>query len=139
MLRAALHYLPGATAPRTPPAFLSASRWRCLCAVSEEAQAEVLKFLTAASRPKMGLSKAKQSAGQRALDLSKSTYCTTFARLCKEVFTARLEANDNMKYLRTLEVWFDQLNNVGEDNFTGLLELFKPMLHIILLLSLIHI
>jgi dynein heavy chain len=46
----------------------------------------------------------------RALDQSKSTYCTTFARLCKEVFTARLEANDNMKYLRTLEEWFRRLN-----------------------------
>ena len=68
----------------------------------------------------------------RALDLSKSTYCTTFARLCKEVFTARLEANDNMKYLRTLEEWFDKLNN--EDQFPRLLNLFKPMLHIILLI-----
>jgi len=44
----------------------------------------------------------------RALDQSKSTYCTTFARLCKEVFTARVEANDNMKYLRTLEDWYVQ-------------------------------
>ncbi|CAN0161161.1 unnamed protein product [Scytosiphon promiscuus] len=68
----------------------------------------------------------------RALDQSKSTYCTTFARLCKEVFTARLEANDNMKYLRTLEDWFDKLNDDGD--FPKLLELFKPMLHIILLI-----
>ena len=68
----------------------------------------------------------------RALDQSKSTYCTTFARLCKEVFTARLEANDNTKYLRTLETWFQQLN--GEDDFPKTVELFKPMLHIILLI-----
>ena len=68
----------------------------------------------------------------RALDLSKSTYCTTFARLCKEVFVARLEANDNMKYLRTLEEWFDRLNS--EEDFPALLNLFKPMLHIILLI-----
>jgi dynein heavy chain, axonemal len=68
----------------------------------------------------------------RALDQSKSTYCTTFARLCKEVFTARLEANDNIKYLRTLEDWFDKLN--GDGDFPRLLELFKPMLHIILLI-----
>ncbi|CAM9107555.1 unnamed protein product [Discosporangium mesarthrocarpum] len=68
----------------------------------------------------------------RALDQSKSTYCTTFARLCKEVFTARLEANDNMKYLRTLEDWFDKLNT--GDDFPNLFELFKPMLHIILLI-----
>jgi dynein heavy chain len=68
----------------------------------------------------------------RALDQSKSTYCTTFARLCKEVFTARMEANDNTKYLRTLEVWFQNLN--GEDDFPKTMELFKPMLHIILLI-----
>ena len=68
----------------------------------------------------------------RALDQSKSTYCTTFARLCKEVFTARMEANDNTKYLRTLEVWFQSLN--GEDDFPKTVELFKPMLHIILLI-----
>jgi dynein heavy chain len=68
----------------------------------------------------------------RALDQSKSTYCTTFARLCKEVFAARLEANDNTKYLRTLEVWFQALNS--EDDFQKTVELFKPMLHIILLI-----
>ena len=68
----------------------------------------------------------------RALDQSKSTYCTTFARLCKEVFTARMEANDNTKYLRTLEEWFQRLN--GEDDFPKIVELFKPMLHIILLI-----
>jgi len=68
----------------------------------------------------------------RALDQSKSTYCTTFARLCKEVFTARMEANDNTKYLRTLEFWFQSLN--GEDDFPKTVEVFKPMLHIILLI-----
>ena len=68
----------------------------------------------------------------RALDQSKSTYCTTFARLCKEVFSARMEANDNTKYLRTLEDWFKNLN--GEDDFPKTVELFKPMLHIILLI-----
>ncbi|EQC33295.1 hypothetical protein SDRG_09276 [Saprolegnia diclina VS20] len=67
-----------------------------------------------------------------ALDRSKSTYCTPFARLCKEVFTARIEANDNTKYLRTLEEWFHHLNN--DDDFLNLTELFKPMLHIILLI-----
>ncbi|CAK4109520.1 unnamed protein product [Aphanomyces euteiches] len=67
-----------------------------------------------------------------ALDRSKSTYCTTFARLCKEVFTARIEANDNTKYLRTLEEWFHRLNN--DEDFPNLIEVFKPMLHIILLI-----
>lgn len=68
----------------------------------------------------------------RALDQSKSTYCTTFARLCKEVFVARIEANDNTKYLRTLEVWFQALHS--EDDFPKTVELFKPMLHITLLI-----
>ena len=80
----------------------------------------------------------EQLQGQRirrvlkALDAAKSTYCATFARLCKDVFSARLEANDNMKYLRTLEDWFEKLNT--QDDFPTLLELFKPMLHIILLI-----
>jgi hypothetical protein len=39
----------------------------------------------------------------RLLEQSKSSYCATFSRLAKEVFTSRLEANDNSKYLRTLE------------------------------------
>lgn len=50
----------------------------------------------------------------RALDQAKSTYCATFARLCKEVYAARLEANDNMKHLKTLEKWINKLN---EDDF----------------------
>ncbi len=67
-----------------------------------------------------------------ALDQSKSTYCTTFARLCKEVFTARLEANDNIKHLRTLEGLFGRLN--GECKFFRLPELFRPIFHVILLI-----
>ena len=43
-----------------------------------------------------------------------------------------MEANDNTKYLRTLETWFQQLN--GEDDFPKTVGLFKPMLHIILLI-----
>ena len=37
------------------------------------------------------------------LDQAKSSYCGPFAGLCKEVFAARLEANNNVKFLRTLE------------------------------------
>ena len=66
------------------------------------------------------------------LDKYKSTYCNPFAKLCKEVFTARLEANDNVKYLRTLEAWFQRLNDC--DDFPELVELFKPMMHILLLI-----
>ena len=68
----------------------------------------------------------------RALDASNSTYCQTFSRLCKEVFTARLEANDNVKYLRTLEAWCARLS--ATDEFQDLLSLFKPVMHTILLI-----
>jgi len=67
----------------------------------------------------------------RALDQAKSTYCTTFARLCREVFVARIEANDNVKFLHTLEDWFNKLNTSGD--FPNLTSLFKPMLHVLFL------
>ena len=66
----------------------------------------------------------------RFLDLSKSTYCAPFARLCKEVFAARVEANDNAKFLHTLDPWFRKLD---QSKWEELPELFVPMLHIILL------
>lgn len=64
--------------------------------------------------------------------MSKSTYCQPFAKLCKEVFAARLEANDNCKYLRTLEQWFKRLNS--SDDFEKLPELFRPVMHVLLLI-----
>jgi dynein heavy chain len=70
----------------------------------------------------------------RFLDLSKSTYCTPFAKLCKEVFTARIEANDNVKYLSTLEPWFDQLVGNVQDDFGSLMYLFRPTMHLILMI-----
>lgn len=39
----------------------------------------------------------------KVLDLTKSTYCPAFNRLCKEVSSACAEANDNRKYLASLE------------------------------------
>ena len=45
------------------------------------------------------------------LDTSKSTYNVPFAKLCKEVFQARAEANDNCKFLRPFEQWFQRLKN----------------------------
>ena len=66
------------------------------------------------------------------LDSARSTYCTPFAKLCKEVFAARLEANDNVKYLRTLDSWFDHLAN--DSGFQDLHKLFKPIMHILLLI-----
>ena len=53
----------------------------------------------------------------RVLDQHKSTYCNPFAKLCTEVFTARQEANDNIKFLRTLETWFDKINDDTQNLF----------------------
>ena len=69
----------------------------------------------------------------RHLDQSKSTYCSPFAKLCKEVFTARTEANDNLRYLQTLGPWCHKLVTPGYD-FPGLVHLFKPLLHTILMI-----
>ena len=49
----------------------------------------------------------------RILDLQKSTYCASFAKICREAFSARMEANDNVKFLRTLEVWIDKVSVYG--------------------------
>ena len=38
----------------------------------------------------------------KVLDLTKSTYCSPFTRLCKEVSAACDEANDNARYLQPL-------------------------------------
>ncbi len=69
----------------------------------------------------------------RILDASKSTYCNPFAKLCKEVFTARLEANDNLRFLTSLEPWFAKLNDKSAD-FSELVNLFKPIMHTVLLI-----
>ena len=45
------------------------------------------------------------------LDRSKSTYNGPFAKLCKEVFHARSEANNIFKYLRPLVPYFTALEN----------------------------
>jgi dynein heavy chain len=66
----------------------------------------------------------------RFLDQAKSTYNLPFAKLCKEVFHARSESNDNFKYLRTLESWFGKLET--EPAFAKLPLTFRPVLHLIL-------
>jgi dynein heavy chain len=68
----------------------------------------------------------------RTLDQAKSTYCSSFAMLCKEVYNARLESNDNIRFLAMLEKWFDKLLN--GDDFPKLDENFEPILHTILLI-----
>ena len=65
------------------------------------------------------------------LDRSKSTYNAPFAKLCKEVFHARAEANNIVKYLRPLVAWFNGLENEGD--FERLVNHFRPILHLVLL------
>ncbi|CEL96675.1 unnamed protein product [Vitrella brassicaformis CCMP3155] len=66
------------------------------------------------------------------LEQSKSTYTNPFAKLHKEVEDAREEANDNVKFLNTLEPW---IQNLMEDTaeFTELPKLFEPIMHLLLL------
>ena len=66
------------------------------------------------------------------LDASKSTYNVPFAKLCKEVFAARAEANDNIHFLSPLRPWFAQLASPSED-FPAVRDLFRPILHSLLM------
>lgn len=56
-----------------PPPRPLLQRARCLCDAAEDEgrKAELLEFLRTASRPIMGKAKARQSAGQKPLDLTK--------------------------------------------------------------------
>ncbi|TMW58214.1 hypothetical protein Poli38472_011802 [Pythium oligandrum] len=65
------------------------------------------------------------------LDASKSTYNVPFAKLCKEVFLARAEANDNLHFLQPLTKWFEQLINAP--TFAEIRDIFRPICHSILL------
>ena len=68
----------------------------------------------------------------RTLDQANSTYCSSFADLCKDVYTARLEANDNVKFLGMLEDLLEKLTT--NDDFVKLQRLFRPILHTTLLI-----
>jgi dynein heavy chain, axonemal len=67
----------------------------------------------------------------KVLDQSKSTYNAPFAKLCKEVFHARAEANNIIKYLKPLIPWFEGLEN--EADFENLVNHFAPIIHLVLL------
>lgn len=66
------------------------------------------------------------------LDASKSTYNVPFAKLCKEVFLARAEANDNKRYLWPLTEWFKKLECA--QTLPAAQDLFRPICHLILLI-----
>ena len=67
----------------------------------------------------------------KVLELTKSTYCPAFNRLCKEVTAACAEANDNKKYLATLEPTLQMLTGCAE--FPTLTDVFRPVVHVIML------
>ena len=68
------------------------------------------------------------------LDQSQSTYNIPFAKLCKEVFQARDEANDNARFLLPLTPWFERLQDPKSETFAKITELFPPILHCLLLI-----
>ena len=67
----------------------------------------------------------------KVLEVSKSSYYPAFQRLCKEVAQARVEANDNVLFLKPLDKYFQKLNLA--DEFPDLVNLFKPIMHTVLL------
>jgi dynein heavy chain, axonemal len=97
---------------------------------------EELLFWAAKARNLNSIFAQLQSDGVRTvlqfLDSSKSTYNVPFAKLCKEVFLARAEANDNLHFLRPMATWLEQL--VAEQDFLKTRDLFRPICHSILLI-----
>ena len=69
----------------------------------------------------------------RFLERSKSTYNGPFTKLQAEVQSARVEANDNYRFLSTLKGLFEQLCDQGGE-FQSLHELFPPIMHTCLLI-----
>jgi dynein heavy chain len=67
----------------------------------------------------------------KVLEITSSTYFPSFSRLCQEVEGARMEANENLLHLKALEPY---LNRLKVDDFSSLVHLFKPILHVILLI-----
>ena len=67
----------------------------------------------------------------KVLELTKSSYFPAFKRLCEDVGKARVEANDNVRFLKPLDPYFQKLS--FGDEFPALVELFRPIMHSVLL------
>lgn len=67
------------------------------------------------------------------LEQNKSTYTGQFSKLQKEVQAARQEANDNSKFLKTLEPLLGELTDEAKE-FTEMEPLFVPIMHTIKLI-----
>lgn len=66
------------------------------------------------------------------LNRAKSTYHNALLRLIEELESSRAEANDNVKFLKPLLKPLEKLNML--DEFPALVELFKPIMHIIMMI-----
>jgi dynein heavy chain len=67
------------------------------------------------------------------LEQNKSTYTNPFSKLQREVDYAREDANDNVKFLSTMEPLFTKLGNESTD-FHDITDTFEPIFHHILLI-----
>jgi dynein heavy chain, axonemal len=67
------------------------------------------------------------------LEQNKSTYTSTFSKLQKEVQAARTEANENYKYLHTLNKQFKMLTDESLD-LNDVADTFVPIMHTILMI-----
>jgi dynein heavy chain len=67
------------------------------------------------------------------LEQNKSTYTTPFSKLQKEVQIAQKEANENYKYLQTLQDLFYSLADTSKE-LPEVAEQFVPIMHTILLI-----
>ena len=67
------------------------------------------------------------------LEQNKSTYTSQFHKLEKDVQAARIEANDNFKFLRTLDKYFGLLTD-DTTEYKEIEDSFTPIMHTILLI-----
>lgn len=81
----------------------------------------------------------EQLAGERMkkvfkfLEQNKSTQTSAFSKLQKEVHIARVEADENYKYLQTLEQYFYKLVDTSLE-LSEVAEYFVPIMHTIMLI-----
>eukprot|EP00884_Botryococcus_braunii_P022565 jgi/Botrbrau1/8993/Bobra.0148s0096.1 len=68
----------------------------------------------------------------RILELARSSYYPAFTRLTKEVEAARGQASSNVRFLRPLRKLLEKLNMM--DDFPLLPDLFRPIMHTLLLI-----
>lgn len=66
----------------------------------------------------------------RELELLKSTFVVPIAKLCRDIFQARVEANDTYKFMKVLWPWCEKFE--ATTDFEELVPLFQPVMHLLL-------